>query len=392
MTETPRTQPSASPIAGDGATPVTAHVMMVRPPFWRDLGRMTAKILVGGLVIAVVGAIASAAISGGVVGGVTGATKAGASGDDSEVITGEEASDTSILVVPVDGVILSHPPFETGGLFGFSGVVFGYDVKRQLEDAAHADEIDAVLLQISTPGGSISGSQAIHEGVQAVKDAGKPVAVYVDGVSASGGVWSMVAADAIFADHGSVVGSVGVLGPSLLEYDDPVALGGVFSGVETRGGVRLYVSSAGRGKDLGNPFRAATDEERAQLQDIVDAIYEDFVAHVATERGMDPDLIVDELGAAMFGNARAEELGFIDATKTFDEAAAWLGEQLGVGEDFRTIAPPRDQPGLFDLIAEAASGLTRAPQASTREAVLCARLQGEVVVMAQAHRAALCGW
>ncbi len=393
MSDAPQTQPPTAPQSGDGAAPVTAYVTMARPPFWRDLGRMTAKILVGGLVIAVVGAIASAAISGGVVGGVTGATKAGGSGDDSEVISGEETSATSILVVPVDGIILTHAPRDSsGGFFGFSGVVFGYEVKRQLEDAAESDEIDAVLMQVSTPGGSIAGSHAIHEGVQAVKEAGKPIAVYVDGVSASGGVWSTAAADAIFADHGAVVGSVGVLGASLLEYDDPVALGGVFSGVETRGGIRLNTTTAGRGKDLGNPFRPSTDEERARLQDIVDAMYDEFVAHLAAERDIDADLIVDELGAHLYSNARAQEVGLIDDTKTFDESAAWLGEELGVGDDYRTIAPPRDEPGLFDLIAEAASNLVGEPKVIAGQARVCAQLQGEVVAMALVHRANLCGW
>ncbi|MCG8441123.1 MAG: S49 family peptidase [Caulobacterales bacterium] len=367
-----------------GSVRIAADRVIVREGgFFTELLRMSAKIIVGGLLIIAMLGLASFSFD------------EGAGEFEKAVLSGTPSSDNEILLVRVDGPILNHPP-RGGGLFGFAeGLVFGYEVKNILLDAADDDAVKAVLLFLSTPGGQIAGSQAIHEGVLAVRDAGKPVIAHIDGLSASGGVWAMAAADEIFADHGSVVGSVGVLGPSLVEYIDPVALGGVLDGVETRGGVKRHSVTAGRGKDLGDPFRPPTAEETRRLQEMVDEFYEQFLGHMELSRGMSRALLTDELGASLFANELAEIHGYIDGTKTYDESITHTADAAGLGDDYKLVSADQEVIGFpfFGIQSRLQGGARAGAEAARIEliAAACAAFRSEPLVMPTLYRAQLCG-
>ncbi len=366
----------------------------VRPPLGRDLIRMTAKIVIGGLVVSMMAAIGVLIVSGMVAASTMGASLDPAR-ESTALVAGEATSRNKVLIVDIRGVILNHPPRRSNTLLplGPSGVVYGYDIKQKLENAAEDDAVKAVMLHVRTPGGAIAGSQAIGDGVDAVKAAGKPVAVYVDGLSASGGVWATANADGIFADYGSVVGSVGVIGPSLLQYKNPIALGGALSGVETRDGIELHVSSAGRGKDLGNPFRAPTDEEKQKLDAIVDEFYDQFLKRVAKYRGISRDALVNDYGAAVFANDAAERYGYIDGTRTLHETIDWVVGEAKLGDDYRVVAPESGGPSLFGLGVDALSRQDRVTTGTDGDGapVICDALAGGVVAMTRLHWTSLCG-
>lgn len=271
---------------------------------------------------------------------------AGASsdGDDpigsTEHIDGVDGADDLVLVIDVEGVILA----DAGGAGPFGGLLAGgMSIKEQLEAAAEDDEVDAVILRLNTPGGSVVGSQLITDGVAAVQEAGKPVIAHVTEISASGGMWAMAPADHIVASNGSLVGSIGVILGPLSRYTDVVAVddGLLGGGVETTGGIDQFFVTAGDGKDAGNPYRDLTPSEQAMFQALVDGSYDDFVDHVASNRQISRDTIVDELGAGVFTAADAVENGLVDETGNFDRAheiAAELAEIVGE-YDVREVTP-----------------------------------------------------
>lgn len=258
-------------------------------------------------------------------------------------IHGESTSQNNLLKLDINGVILGTAPDSFSDPFGFfstAGFTFGYELKKSLLEAAKDPSVKGIFLHVSTPGGIISGSMAIFDGIKAYqKETGKPVIAYIEGLSASGGVMAMVAADAIYADKGSSIGSIGVIGEEIYFYDKPQALHGGLSGsgVTTMNGIEQTVISAGRSKDLGNPFRRVTNEERAVLQHSVDVLYDDFVKHVAVARNMDENVIVNDMGAQIFVNNEAQKFGLIDGTKSWDESISALAEQAGVTDDFRLV-------------------------------------------------------
>ena len=257
-------------------------------------------------------------------------------------IGGNAQADARLLVLEVSGIILGSPlPELSSGLFGgLSGVTFGYQLQEQLEKAARDPNIKGVLLHIRTPGGTIFGSRAIYDGVQTFQARGKPVLAYIEGLAASGGVIAMAGADAIYADHGSLIGSIGVIGPELTYFDRPMATDGglLGGGIVTQGGVEHHVISAGRGKDLGNPFRRPSAEELQTLQTGVEHEYSAFVNLVAEARAIEAQVIREQMGAQIFDNQTAEQYGLIDGTLSRPQALAKLANLAKV-KDYRLVRP-----------------------------------------------------
>lgn len=293
-------------------------------------------------------------------------------------VSGDHAAANKLLSVSVEGVILGTPPRGISGQFLSGDATFGYAVRRTLEEAAKDAAVKGVLLHMRTPGGTIFGSRAIFEGVKAVRTAKKPVVAYVEGVAASGGVMAMVGADRIYADYGSMVGSIGVLGPQLMFFNKPVAIDGglLGGGIETRDGIEQTIVTAGRGKDLGNPFRRTTDEELKLLQQGVDAEYAQFVSHVASNRKISEATIRDEMGAHIFDNVLAQQYKLIDGTLDRTATIARLAELAKVGGAFELVKPKSEQPTfwgqLMNIAAPSWLGPSRAAASDQLRAELCA--------------------
>lgn len=260
-------------------------------------------------------------------------------------VSGSQESKNLLLTLPVEGVILGSPPQDIGASsMGWFNATYGYAIQKALEKAGDDDQVKGIFLHVQSPGGTIFGSMAIHEGIESFHNkTGRPVLVYIEGISASGSVMATVGADEIYADYGSYIGSIGVLGAALTYFDQPTATeGGLLGGgIVTRGGIERTVITAGRGKDLGNPFRRATDEELRNLQQGTDNEYDNFVRHVAENRKIPETVIRERMGAQIFDNRTARDFGLIDGTLNRKAALARLAEMAGVKEDFQLVRPRR---------------------------------------------------
>lgn len=351
----PPTQPAAP---ASPPPPSAAHAIVTPAPaaakshlsYGQFLGRAITAALVAplGLAIGLIGFFA-------VIAGCTAAISGDATpADDSPIATtdhidGVDGAEDVILVIDVEGVILA----DGGGAGPFGGVVAGGDdIKEQLEAAAEDEEIDAVILRLNTPGGSVVGSELITDGVAAVQAAGKPVIAHVTEISASGGMWAMAPADHIVASNGSLIGSIGVILGPLSRYTDVVAIDGglLGGGVETTGGIEQFFITAGDGKDAGNPFRDLTPAEQEMFQNLVDGSYGDFVDHVATNREISPATIVNELGAGIFTAADATENGLIDEAGNFDRAHEVAAEMASLDGDYDVREVSIDLGFLGDIL------------------------------------------
>lgn len=283
-----------------------------------------------------------------------------------DYLYGNEGADDKLLVVRVEGVIMGEMLEEP--LFSV-GLAYGYEVKELLRKAAEEDDIKGVLLWMSTPGGTIYGSRAIADGVAEYQaSTGNPVVAYVSGVSASGGMYGMSGADVILADHGSLVGSIGVIFGPFAFYDGVIATDGglLGGGITTTDGITVEYLTAGRSKDVGNPFRPMTEEERAILQEGLDAEYDEFVAYVAEQRGIEDAFIRDEIGAMIYGNARAIELGLIDGTATLQEAYERLASEAGLSSPRFQVVEESGGSSLFGALVQ--SGIDGESLATIAEA------------------------
>ncbi len=269
--------------------------------------------------------------------------------EGTDFVYGDEGSPNRLLSIPVQGVILGEEPDETS-IFGSPGVVYGYEIKEKLAEAAKDDDIDGVILEFETPGGTIFGSRAIFDGIREYQEAtGKPVLAFVAGLSASGGMYGMAPADLILADHGSLLGSIGVTMGAFEYWDGLIATeGGILGGgVTTSGGIEFQPITAGRSKDVGAPYRRLTEQERATLQQSVDDLYDDFVALVSETRDIPEGTIRTEIGAMVYANKQAEELGLIDGTANRQDAYERAADLAGLSDSTWQVVRDSGDISLF---------------------------------------------
>lgn len=208
------------------------------------------------------------------------------------------------------------------------------------------NRVKAILLYMDTPGGTTTDSDTIYRALMDYKKKYQvPIFAYVDGMCASGGMYITSAADKIFANPTSVIGSIGVLaGPTFN-----------FSGLMDKYGVQSLTITQGKDKDMLNPFRPWKPEEDASLQTIVDDLYQQFVSIVtAAHPRLDKDKLVNTYGAQVFIASKAQELGYIDvANSSYSAAVEELASQAKLTDNqfyqVMTIAPPH--PFLAGLAA-----------------------------------------
>lgn len=154
----------------------------------------------------------------------------------------------------------------------FSQTRGSQEIADRIEEAGENDAVDAVLLEINSPGGAPVAS---HEIVRAVERVDKPVAAQIREVGASGAYWVASAADHIVADPVSITGSVGVTA-SYLEY----------SGLLDRFNVSYEQITVGKYKELGSPYKNLSEEKRRVLQSKINLTGEYFFDDVAEKRGL----------------------------------------------------------------------------------------------------------
>lgn len=307
--------------------PVPFTGLVARESIGRAVGRTVAKV-VAALATLAIGGLATLVLFAALIGGLAGST-APTETLPASFVAGDEGNANTLLAIPVTGIILGENTAEDSFFSALSGVTYGYDIKADLEEAADRDDIKGIVLELDTPGGTIFGSKAIADAVSAYQEkTGRPVVAFVRGLSASGGMYAMAGADHIVADHGTIIGSIGVIFGPLTRYEGVIATeGGLLGGgVETTGGITEEYITAGRSKDLGNPYRALTDEERKALQTSVDNSYGAFVEHVAAGREIPADTIRTGLGALIYDEQAAVANKLIDEVGNRDQAYAKAAE------------------------------------------------------------------
>jgi serine protease SohB len=181
---------------------------------------------------------------------------------------------------------------------------------RALNDAGLAPLIErafkskpaAVALVINSPGGSAAQSSLIAARIRRLsEDKGVPVHAFVEDIAASGGYWLACAADRIWVDATSIVGSIGVIFASF-----------GFPELMARQGIERRVITAGRNKSLADPFLPQRDEDVARLRALQEPLHQTFIAHVKARRGARLSADADLFNADVWVGQGAVDVGLVD--------------------------------------------------------------------------------
>lgn len=265
-----------------------------------------------------------------------------------QLIKGPQLSENKILAIHVTGVILDE---NSGNPFDFlqGSATYGSDVKEMLKRAAEDKSVKGVLIEISSPGGTITGSKAISDGIEYYREKTKnPVYAHITGEGMSGGYWSAAATDKIIAEYGSMTGSIGVILGPMKQYNKVLDESDASGSVGTRDGIDTRYFTAGKYKDTGSPYRPLSDEEEKHWQSMMNNEYDMFVDHVAKRRNLTKDYIQNTVKALPYGNKAAIDLKLIDENGSQEETLKQLAEKAGLKEnEYQFIEEKRDY-GLWN--------------------------------------------
>jgi protease-4 len=229
------------------------------------------------------------------------------------------------------------------GLLELRGVITdAADAIEALDHFRKNDNTVAVVLRIDSPGGAVAPSQELYDAVWRVRDT-KPVVASLGNVAASGGYYVASAANTIFADPGTITGSIGAI-MSVRQITE----------LAQKVGVSEQVVKSGRFKDAGNPLRPLSPEERALFQEMVDDVLTQFVMAVAKGRGMDETDVRPLADGRIYSGAAAHRVGLVDRLGGLAAAleTAWHDAgQEGEPRVTRVRGPRRIW--LLDLLSQA---------------------------------------
>jgi protease IV len=236
-----------------------------------------------------------------------------ASGNQTEFGTG---FGDSIAVVDLDGIILSPHP-----------------VVEQLKRFADDSSVKAIILHVNSPGGGVAASEEIYREVKRIREEKKkPVVVSIETVGASGAYYIASASSKIYADQGSIVGSIGVIA-EWVNYGDLLRWAKLKS----------VVLKTGEFKDTGNPARDLTPAEQAYMQSLIDNMFGQFIHAVADGRGMKYDDVKAIANGKVWTGEQAASMKLIDNIGDFEAAVKDTAKSVGITGEPTLVRPERER-------------------------------------------------
>ncbi len=228
---------------------------------------------------------------------------------------------------------------EKVGVLEVKGVIA--NVQPTIEELAkfrRDGSVKAVVVRIESPGGGVSPSQELYQEIRrTVRE--KPVVVSMGSVAASGGYYIACAAQKIYANPGTITGSIGVI----LQFTN-------FEELLRKIGFRMEVVKSGPYKDVGNPGREMTAEEKAYLQEMVDNVHQQFVRDVARGRGMKVEKVREVADGRIFTGEQAMELGLVDELGNLKDAINAAAKMAAIEGEPKIVYPEKEKKSVFDYL------------------------------------------
>ncbi len=239
--------------------------------------------------------------------------------------------------------------------------VGGDRIAQELRKIREDNDVKAVVLRVNSPGGSVTASEVIgREVVLTAKK--KPTIVSMGNLAASGGYWISMGSSQIFAESNTITGSIGVFG--MLPNVEKLA---------TNNGVTWDVVKTGRFADTNTISRPKNPQELANIQRVVDRIYDRFITKVADSRKLPKEKVQEIAQGRVWSGAAAKELGLVDRIGGLEDAIKEAVKQAKLGNDWQLEEYPKRR-SLEERILEKLSGV-RATKAAVKLDPLTAEVQ-----------------
>jgi protease-4 len=229
-----------------------------------------------------------------------------------------------IAVVELEGVILSPK-----------------QVVKQLKQFADDDSVKAIVIHVNSPGGGVAASEEIYREVKRIRDEKKKrIVASIETVGASGAYYVASATNKIYADKGSIVGSIGVIA-EWVNYEELLKWAKLHA----------ITMKAGEFKDTGSPTREMTPAEREYFQGMIDNMHTQFIQAVADGRHEKADDIRAIANGKVWTGEQALPLKLVDQLADFEGAVKDTARAVNISGEPSLVWPPKERrPSLMDLM------------------------------------------
>ena len=228
-----------------------------------------------------------------------------------------------IAVVELDGVIISPKK-----------------VVKQLKQFADDDSVKAIVLHVNSPGGGVAASEEIYREVKRIRDEKKKrIVASIESVGASGAYYIASASNKIYADKGSIVGSIGVIA-QWVNYGELLKWAKL----------NAITMKAGEFKDTGNPAREMTPAERAYFQSLIDDMHTQFIQAVADGRHAKTEEIRAIADGKVWTGEEAVPLKLVDQISDFEGAVKDTALAVNISGEPSVVWPPKEKHSLLRLL------------------------------------------
>jgi protease-4 len=259
---------------------------------------------------------------------------------------GQPEGQACVALIYISGTILIGDPDM--GPFADPSHGASSPLRKALYEAALDDAVKAVVLRVDSPGGSAVASEIIWHASRQVSAKRKPLIVSMGNVAGSGGYYVSCGADVIFAEPGTITGSIGVVGMKM-----------VTKGFWDWAGFHWHPVKRGANADIMATDKPFSPDDRAKITSWMEEIYGVFKSRVVEQRGSKLAKPIDEIaGGRVYTGRQAKELGLVDRMGGLEEALQFAASEARLGDDYEVRVMPRPKT-LVDLIREELGWETR---------------------------------
>jgi len=225
------------------------------------------------------------------------------------------------------------------GLIRIEGTITDYlDTVSIISEATKDESIKAVVIDVDSPGGAVGASQEIYRAIEKLREK-KPVIVSMGNVAASGGYYISTPANVIYANPGTITGSIGVI----IQHVD-------VSEILNKFGVKVNTIKSGANKDILYPTKPLLPEQKALLEKTVMDVYEQFLDAIVRYRPIKKDVLKSYADGRVFSGNEAKALGLVDKIGNIQDAISEAKKLGKLKEDAPVIELKPKKPLLDELM------------------------------------------
>lgn len=241
----------------------------------------------------------------------------------------------SRLIHPSNNDLFTHK--DGIGIIDLQGVMMtSEETLANLAKFRQDKNIKAVVVRIDSPGGAVGAAQEIYQDIKRTSKV-KPVVASMASVAASGGYYAALGATKIFANPGTMTGSIGVI----IQFAN-------LEKILEKVGYQAEVIKSGANKDIGSFSRAMTPAERELLQKMIDNVHDQFIQAVVDDRKLNVDTVRPLADGRIFTGSQAKEHGLIDQLGNFTDAVDQAMALAGLAGGQPNLVYP--EPKIFSFM------------------------------------------